>query len=152
MARVSKVVSKDQASTDNRSSDYAKQRYWCGCYKIASTDIACTQDICFAKQQPTDHLRDTMTVASQDTHATRSLSCKMPPGAPSYIYTCRLPSRIHVDIFCRCDAPRRVTVLCVCILVGLIDLVRVYVAPNVDHSAGADRPDPALITIVVPRS
>ena len=27
-------------------------------------------------------------------------------------------SLIHVDLFRRCDAPRRVTVLCVCILVG----------------------------------
>ena len=49
---------------------------------------------------------------------------------------------MHVDIFRRCDAPRRVTILCVCILVGTNGLVRVDVALNVDHSAGADRPGP----------
>ncbi len=31
-------------------------------------------------------------------------------------------------------------------------MVQVNVAPNVDHSAGASRPDPALIAIVVHRS
>ena len=38
--------------------------------------------------------------------------------APRPIPTCRLRSLIHVDIYHCCDAPRRITVLYVCILVG----------------------------------
>lgn len=49
---------------------------------------------------------------------------------------------MHLNIFRRCDVLHRATILCVLFELEVSGLVCVYVALNVDHSAGTDRCGP----------